>query len=262
MAKSASNTASPAVKPVTLTALDAARLAMKDVKARSIDTINAAGKTVAVNVNDPAVWQEMGAQAAMRDSADAAALAIARALLKDAPAPFWNAFSTCFIAGAALTHKNPANLLHRLIYAPLKAEGIVKPVSETSSNARPAVKAAKDAKAQAAEALAKLSDADVAKEIADGKSTRMAELFAEMSKREKVKVKAQADGIKKQKAAIRKSLTDAIDLLTPAQCAVLFGFANAILATEKNATALVQHCLKVADAYENSNKKGSKKTKH
>ena len=264
MAKSANAVPAVPAKPVTLSPLDAARLAVKAVltTARKVETTDAAGKAVATDINSPDVWSEWGANDAVRETHGVAQLALARALLKDAPAPVWNAFSEFYRAGAASQgYAKPADLLTRCVYAPLKAEGISKPVSETSSNARKdaAGVTVAEAKKVQAEAMAKLSDADVAAEIAEGKSARIADLYAEMAKREKAKSKDAADKIKEQKAAARKSLTTAIDLMTPIQCVTLLGFATAILATEKNATALPQLCAKTLDAYDNANKKKSKK---
>jgi hypothetical protein len=281
MAKQASNTATQGAT-VKLSAVDAARLAMKDVLkgTRMVDVVNSAGKTVATDANNPASWVELGAYAGAKEGEHdkrtttlaeerKAALNIARILLKDAAAPVWNAFNQCFIAGAeGVPYQQPANLLHRWITAPLAAEGITKPISETSSNARKdaaGVTVAEKKKA-AAETMAKLPDAELAKTIADVSTApdRRVELLGEMQKREKAKAKEANAAIAEQKKAARKSLTSAIDMMTPAQCVTLLGFATAILAVEKDATALYQHCAKVLDRYDNAGapKKGAKKTKH
>jgi hypothetical protein len=280
MAKQASNTATKGAD-VKLSAVDSARLAMKDVLkgTRMVDMLNAAGKSVAVDANNPASWVELGAYAGAKEGEfdkrssilaeeRKASLNIARVLLKDAAAPVWNAFNQCFISGAEnVGYAAPANLLHRWITAPLTAEGITKPISETSSNARKdaaGVTVAEKKKA-AAEALTKLPDVELATTIADVATApeRRAELLGEMAKREKAKAKEATAAIAEQKKAARKSLSSAIDMMTPAQCVTLLGFATAIIAVEKDATALYQHCAKVLDRYDNAGKPSkAKKTKH
>jgi hypothetical protein len=248
---------------------------MKDVLkgTRMVDVVNAAGKTVATNVNDPASWVELGAYAGAKDAEydkrtsmlaveRKAALDIARAILKDAETPVWNAFNQCFIAGGEREgYAQPANLLHRWITAPLAAEGITKPISATSSNARKdaaGVTVAEKKKATA-EALAKLDDKTIATEMDKAEPIRRSELLGEMARREKAKAKDATDAINKQKAAAKKSLNDAMALMSPAQMVSLLGFANAIIACNTNATALHQYCLKVADSYDNALKGASKK---
>jgi hypothetical protein len=273
MAKQASNTAAPAAPAVKLSPVDAARLATKDVlkKANNVEGIDASGKATSIDVNNPSNWQDWGARLALADTESVTILTYARALLKDAPYAVWVAFLEVAVAGAALTHKQPGQLISRTIIVPLAAEGIKKPVSPTSTNARKdaAGVTVAEKKAKAAELLAanmlKLTDADIAKEIATATPDRRVELLGEMTKREKAKVKADAAKIVEQKAAAKKSLNDAINMLTPMQCVTLLGFATAILQSEKDATALYQHCAKVLDQYDNAkagSKKTAKKTKH
>jgi hypothetical protein len=90
-------------------AFAAARLLLPDV--REVESVNAAGETVRVNVNNPETWQEMGAAAAFRDKQDKTALNIARIILKDAPYALWMCFGTVFQIGSTLGgYENAANL--------------------------------------------------------------------------------------------------------------------------------------------------------
>ena len=73
-------------------AFAAAKNLLPDV--REVETVNVAGETVKVNVNDPSTWQEMGSAAAFRDKQDKTALNIARVVLKDAPYAVWMCFGT------------------------------------------------------------------------------------------------------------------------------------------------------------------------
>jgi hypothetical protein len=192
----------------------------------------------AINPADVKVWETMGREAAIRDTQDEAALAVARVILKDAPYATWIAFGKAFMDGAKETHRNPENLLHRVIYAPLAGEGIKRPVSPTSSNARvvsDAAKAVAEAKAASAKALVEMDDADLAKETSAGKAdpARMAALWGEMQRRAKEVTKAAAKVEREAKSKARKAVVEVIDSLTVAEMQKVQTFASALVAKRK-----------------------------
>jgi hypothetical protein len=158
-------------------------------------------------------WEEMGRQAAIRDTEDASALAVARVLLKDGPYALWIAFGKAFMDGAKVTHRNPENLLHRVIYAPLAAEGIKRPVSPTSSAARPEAKVKADAAKAKADALAKVTDAALAADLKAGTGDKAA-LLAEMARRAKAEAAAASKVEREARAKCRKAVVEIVDQLT------------------------------------------------
>lgn len=179
-----------------------------------VEGVDRSGNKTAQNVNDPALWQQCGANDAIREQGSAAQLSLIRAVLKDAAYPIWNAFSECYQAGAEREgYKNTAALLHRCVYKPLSEEGINKPVSPTSSNARPEAKAKADARKVAAEALAKVTDEALAEDLAKGKGDKAA-LYAEMARREKAKVAEATKADREARSAMRKSVVEIIDSMT------------------------------------------------
>jgi hypothetical protein len=243
-------------------AFAAARLLLPDV--REVESVNAAGETVRVNVNNPETWQEMGAAAAFRDKQDKTALNIARIILKDAPYALWMCFGTVFQIGSTLGgYENAANLYHRVITAPLAAEGIKRPESPTSSNARPKVQADKTAKAAAAEALAKMSDDDIKAELKEGKCepSHGLVLKTELLQRERASIKAAEKVAKDARTVARKAAVEAVDLLQTAELQLVAPYCAAIVARRTDSQALKLYGASLMDATDNAAAKTARKSK-
>jgi len=163
---------------------------------------------VAVLVIDPK-WREYGAADAADEMGSAARLAQYADALKGADYAKWEAFAREYDSGAAAAgYLHPDQLRSRRVTLALKGLGIEKPISPTSTNARPKT-AEQQAKIDAAKAendkLAKMSEADCDAEIKSGKADpeRLAKLYA-------------------RKVAANKAATKAIDAARKAERVKLY----------------------------------------
>jgi hypothetical protein len=150
---------------------------------------------VAVLVIDPK-WREYGAADAQDEMGSAMRLAMYAETLRGADFSKWEAFAREYDSGAAERgYSHPDQLRSRRVTLPLKGMGIEKPISPTSTNARPKTPE-QQAKIDAAKAetdkLAKMTEAECDAEIKGGKADpeRLAKLYARKVAANKAATKA------------------------------------------------------------------------